>query len=80
LTCFVVSVAYACLEVCLSSIDEALCSHIRGELASLVESGTRFDLPWFQGGVWSFVIEKPCVLVAALLSSELGICHPYGLV
>jgi hypothetical protein len=51
-----------------------------GELASLVESGTRFDLPWFQGGVWSFVIEKPCVLVAALLSFERGICHPYGLV
>jgi hypothetical protein len=32
------------------------------------------------GGVWYFAIVKPRVLVAALLSFELGICHPYGLV
>jgi hypothetical protein len=44
-----------------------------GELTSLVEFCAYFYLPWFQG-------EKACVLVAALLSLELGICHPYGMV
>jgi hypothetical protein len=24
--------------------------------------------------------EKACILVAALLSLELGVCHPYGMV
>jgi hypothetical protein len=37
LTCFVVLVAYACLEVCLSSFDKTFCSLLQGELASLVE-------------------------------------------
>jgi hypothetical protein len=27
-----------------------------------------------------FAIEKACILVAALLSLELGVCHPYSLV
>jgi hypothetical protein len=27
-----------------------------------------------------FAIEKACVLVAALLSLELGVCHSYGIV
>jgi hypothetical protein len=27
-----------------------------------------------------FAIEKACILVAALLSLELGVCHPYNLV
>jgi hypothetical protein len=58
-------------------------------LASLIEFDAWFDLSWFEGefviclgfrGVWSFAIEKPHVLVAALLSFELGIHHPYGLV
>jgi hypothetical protein len=40
---------------------------------SLVEFGACSYLPWFQG-------EKACILVAALLSLELGVCHPYGMV
>jgi hypothetical protein len=32
------------------------------------------------GGVWSFAIEKLCVLFAALQSFKLGVCHPYGLI
>jgi hypothetical protein len=27
-----------------------------------------------------FTIEEACILVAALLSWELGVCHPYGMV
>jgi hypothetical protein len=27
-----------------------------------------------------FAIEKDCALVATLLSFEIGVCHPYGLV
>jgi hypothetical protein len=27
-----------------------------------------------------FAIKKACVLVAALLSLELGVCHPYDIV
>jgi hypothetical protein len=27
-----------------------------------------------------FAIEKACVLVAALLSLKLGVCHPFGIV
>jgi hypothetical protein len=27
-----------------------------------------------------FAIEKACVLVAALLSLEISVCHPHGLV
>jgi hypothetical protein len=46
---------------------------------SLFEFDTCFYLPWFQGGM-VFAIEKPCVLVATLLSLELGVCHPYGIV
>jgi hypothetical protein len=47
-----------------------------GEVASLIEFGAWFNLPWFEGelvllpwsqrGVWSFAIEKPCVVVAPL--------------
>jgi hypothetical protein len=32
------------------------------------------------GGSMIFAIEKPYVLIAALLSFKLGICHPYGLI
>jgi hypothetical protein len=48
-----------------------------------------FDLPWFEGRLFSclgfrgsmiFAIEKPCVLIAALLSFEPGVCHTNGLV
>jgi hypothetical protein len=42
-------VAYACLEVCLSQIDETLCFLLQGELVSLFEFGAWFDFPWFQG-------------------------------
>jgi hypothetical protein len=42
-------VAYACLEVCLSSIDKILGSPLQGELASLIEFAAWFDLPWFEG-------------------------------
>jgi hypothetical protein len=42
-------VAYACLEVCLSSIDKTLGSPFQRELASLIKFGTWFDLPWFEG-------------------------------
>jgi hypothetical protein len=45
----------------------------------MVNFGTCFYLPWFQGGM-VFAITKACVLVAALLSLELGVCHPYVLV
>jgi hypothetical protein len=54
----------------------------------LIEFGVWFDLPWFEGelvllpwfqGGIIFAIEKPCVLIAALLSFELDICHHYGL-
>jgi hypothetical protein len=31
-------------------------------------------------GSMVFAIEKTCALVAALLSLQIGICHPYGLV
>jgi hypothetical protein len=31
-------------------------------------------------GSMGFAIEKVCVLGAALLSFEIGVCHPYGLV
>jgi hypothetical protein len=48
-------------------------------LASFFELDAWFDLPWFQGGM-VFTIEKACVLVAALLSFELDVCHPYVLV
>jgi hypothetical protein len=41
--------AYACLEVCLSSFDKTLGSPLQGELASLVEFDALFDLPWTQG-------------------------------
>jgi hypothetical protein len=49
------------------------------ELASLVDFGAWFDLPWFQGEYDFFAIEKPCVVVAALLSLELSVGHPHGL-
>jgi hypothetical protein len=83
LTYFVGLVAYACLEVCLSSFDPW------GELAPLIEFGAWFNLPWFEGELvihlsfregMVFCIEKPHVLVAALLSWKFGVCHPYGLV
>jgi hypothetical protein len=45
----------------------------------MVNFGACFYLPWFQGGM-VFAITKACVLVAALLSLELGVCHPYVLV
>jgi hypothetical protein len=58
-------------------------------LASLIEFVALFDLPYFEGelillpcfqGVWSFGIEKPCVVVAVFLSLEIGVCHSYALV
>jgi hypothetical protein len=64
LTCLVVLVACTCLQ---------------GELAFLVEFDIWFDLPWFSGSM-IFCIEKPRVLVTTLLSLELDVCHPYGLV
>jgi hypothetical protein len=82
-------VAYACLEICLSSIDKALGSPLQRELASLIEFGAWVDLPWLEGklvllpwfqGSIVFAIEKPSVLIAVLLSFELGVCHPYDLV
>jgi hypothetical protein len=51
-------VDYACLVGCLNSIDEALCSLLQGELASLVEFGACCVLPWVQGGVWSFALRN----------------------
>jgi hypothetical protein len=56
LTCFVVWVAYACLEVCLSSFHKTLGSPLQGLLASLIEFDALFDLAWAQGGVWSFAL------------------------
>jgi hypothetical protein len=70
-------VAYACLQVCLSSIDKTLCSLLQEQLASLIEFDAWVDLPWFEGslfyclgfkGSMVFAIEKHCVLGAALLS------------
>jgi hypothetical protein len=46
----------------------------------LVEFGAYFYLPWFQGICVFFANEKTYVLVAALLSLEIGVCHPYRLV
>jgi uncharacterized membrane protein YhdT len=80
LSCLIVQVACACLDVCLSSIDKILSSLLQGELASFIDFGTWFDLSCFEGGVCSFAIEKPCVLIATLLSFKLGVCHPYGFV
>jgi hypothetical protein len=48
-------------------------------LAFLVELDAWFDLPWSQGGM-AFAIEKPQVLIVAILSFELVICHPYDLI
>jgi hypothetical protein len=62
--------AYACLEVCLSSFDKTLGSPLQGELV------IRFC---FRGSV-VFCIEKPRGLVTTVLSSELDVCHPYGLI
>jgi hypothetical protein len=31
-------------------------------------------------GSMVFCIEKPCAFLATLLSLEIGVCHPYGLV
>jgi hypothetical protein len=45
----------------------------------LVEFDAYFYLPWFLGGM-VFAIEKACILVAALLSLELGVYHPYVMV
>jgi hypothetical protein len=59
-------VAYACLEVCLSSFDH------QGELASLVEFDVWFDLPWIQGDM-VFYIENPCAFLATLLSLKLDV-------
>jgi hypothetical protein len=82
-------VAYACVEVCLSSIDKTLGSPLQGELEFLIEFGAWFDLPWFKGelvllpwfqGGMVFAIEKSCVLITSLLSFELGVCRTYCLV
>jgi hypothetical protein len=73
-------VAYACLEVCLSSFDKILGSPLQGELASFVKFGASFDLSWFEGelvirfgfrGSMAFCIEKHRGLVTALLSWKL---------
>jgi uncharacterized membrane protein YhdT len=80
LSCLIVQVACACLDVCLSSIGKILSSLLQGGLASFIDFGTWFDLSCFEGGVCSFAIEKPCVLIATLLSFKLGVCHPYGFV
>jgi hypothetical protein len=42
-------VAYACLEVYLSSFDKILCSLLQGEFVSLVKFDVWFDLSWVQG-------------------------------
>jgi hypothetical protein len=42
-------VAYACLEVCLSSFDKILGSPLQGELTSLVEFDVYCVSPWVQG-------------------------------
>jgi hypothetical protein len=56
---------------------------------SFVKFDALFDLPWFEGelvihlsfrGSMLFCIEKPHGLVTALLSSELDVCHSYGLI
>jgi hypothetical protein len=49
------------------------------ELVFLVEFGACFYCLCFRGSM-VFAIEKDCVLVAALLSFEIGICHPYALI
>jgi hypothetical protein len=61
-------VAYACVEVCLSSIYKTLGSPLQGELSFLIEFGAWFDLPWFKGelvllpwfqGVWFLPLRNP---------------------
>jgi hypothetical protein len=47
---------------------------------AVVVFGWIWCLVWFAFGSGGSGIEKPCVLIATLLSLELGICHPYGLV
>jgi hypothetical protein len=42
-------VAYACLEVCLSSFDKILCSSLQREVASLTEFDVCCVSPWVQG-------------------------------
>jgi hypothetical protein len=61
---------------------------LRFVLAHLIFKGSwRFWLNFTLGliclglrGSMVFCIEKHCVLVAALLSRKLSVCHPYGLV
>jgi hypothetical protein len=50
-----------------------------GELASWLTLALVFICLGFRGGM-VFAITKAYVLVAALLSLELGVCHPYVLV
>jgi hypothetical protein len=47
LTCFIVWMAYDCLEICLSSFDKTLDSSLQGEFMSFVELDAWFDSPWF---------------------------------
>jgi hypothetical protein len=72
-------VSYACLVGCLSSIDKTLGSSLQGEFASLIEFDACCVSPWVQGG-YDLLHRKPHVLFTTLLSSELDVCHPYGLV
>jgi uncharacterized membrane protein len=73
LTCFVVLVAYACLEVCLSSFDLQGSWHLLLNLTlGLICLGFRLSIV--------FCIEKSCAFLATLLSLELDVCHPHGLV
>jgi hypothetical protein len=58
-------VAYAYLEICLSTIDKTLCSLLQGELASLIEFAAWFDLPWFEGEL----------VLLPWFQEEYGFCH-----
>jgi hypothetical protein len=69
-------VAYAYLEVCLSSFDKTLGSPLPGELASLVEFDAWFDLPWFRGSM-VFCIAKPYAFLATLLSWNVVLPSPW---
>jgi hypothetical protein len=58
-------VSYACLEVCLSSIDKTFLSPLQGELTTLIDFGAWFDLPWFEGEL----------VLLLRFQGEYGFCH-----
>jgi hypothetical protein len=72
-------VAYACLQICLSLFDKTLGSPHQGS-SRLWLNLTRVVFHLGFRGSMVFCIEKPRVLVAALLSWKIGVCRPYGLV